>query len=222
MEQCWKYLKKINFFLYILVAWTLLGFSNIWLLPYRTNILVEKIFGFSYNDQTTLLILIVIPQLTYMVFCFPFGKLFDHFNFITMRIFINVLLIFYFGFFFFGTSLKFHILGSFFLGLAYSGGNIAWKMWINKMVPQKKYNALHEHSFRSDGNTNDCRASFRIDQPLPLWSEILREHFNHYDDNIHRHFSFFMAAREKKIYLLKDEYFDKKKTILSKYFYLKI
>ena len=139
-------LKQDKLFTYVLFAWMLLGFSNLWLLPYRTNILVEERFGFSYSESTVLLLLVVIPELVYIIFSIPLGMFFDRANFILLRIMINLTFMLYYIFFFFGDNLTFHILGSVCFGLARSGGNIAWKMWINKMVEKEKvalYMSIH-------------------------------------------------------------------------------
>ena len=130
--------KKDKLFLYVLIVWHIFGTANLWLLPYRTNLLAEASFGFNYSEGTILLLLVIIPEILFLLFNLPFAYLFDKFNFIVMRIGLNVLFLFYCLFFFLGSSFVFHLLGMVCYGLGRAGGSIAWKLWINKIVPKNK------------------------------------------------------------------------------------
>ena len=142
----WQTLKSDRIFSHLLTAWMFLGLANLWLLPYRTNLLVEERFGFAYSEQLVMIILVILPETAYILFSFPFAKLVDRINFIVARIIASSLFLLYFMFFFLGTNVVFHILGSIFFGLGRAGGNMAWKMSMNKMASPDKvslYMSIH-------------------------------------------------------------------------------
>ena len=143
MTQC---LKNDKLFIYVLISWFILGVGNLWLLPYRTNLLVEEKFGFNYSIQTTLFILVILPEITRMLFIPLFAFLFDRINFIFLRILLNSFLLFYSLLFFGGNHLWIHVLGMFFFGISKAGSSIAWRLWVNKFAPKKKvglYMSIH-------------------------------------------------------------------------------
>ncbi len=133
-----KILRKDSLFSYVLVAWSLLGIANLWLVSYRTNLLVEEKFGFNYDESVVILLLIIVPQITYLIFNYPMALFFDRYNFIFLRILINISMGLYIGFFFVSSSFYGQLVGAFFYGIFTSGGNLAWKLWVYKVVPSGK------------------------------------------------------------------------------------
>lgn len=141
--QC---LQNDRFFLLMNIAWFIMGFANLALLPYRTNLLMENEFGFNYSPDKVLFILIILPESIRIVTFFFFGKFFDKYNFLSFRVFVNLLLALYVLLFFFGNSTFFHTAGMAVYGLGHAGGAIAWKLWINKLVSKEKvllYMSVH-------------------------------------------------------------------------------
>ena len=145
-KAIFRCLKNDKIFLYMSMTWFIMGFANLALLPYRTNLLMEEKFGFSYSPEKVLFLLVVLPE-GIRVFSFIFsGKFFDKYKFISFRIVVNLLLSIYVLLFFFGNSWFFHVLGMVVYGLAHAGGSIAWKLWINKLVSRDKvplYMSVH-------------------------------------------------------------------------------
>jgi MFS family permease len=133
-------------FTYICVAWALIGTSSLWLLPYRTNILVEKSFGFCYSPKTVLFLLVILPEAIRILVMRIYAYFFDRINFIILRIVINIFFTLYIAFFFMGNSLFYHIIGMCFMGLGFGGGSLAWRLWVTKIAPRDKvpaYMAIH-------------------------------------------------------------------------------
>ena len=139
-------LKKDKLFMYILISWFLMGSANLWLITYRTNMLVEPQFGFTYGPERVVLLLVIVPEAVRLL-CIPvYVRLVDRVNFIVLRIILNIFFCLYIGCFFIGGQLIFHLLGVVFFGLAYGGGAIIWRLWINKYAPPGQsaaYMALH-------------------------------------------------------------------------------
>jgi hypothetical protein len=138
--------KSDKLFIFILISWFLMGSSNLWLITYRTNLLIEEQFGFSYRPETVLLLLYIIPESVRFLSIPMYVWLMDHINFIVLRIIINLLFGMYFAFFFIGQTFVFHLTGSIFFGIACGGGSIIWRLWINKLAPPGKspaYMSIH-------------------------------------------------------------------------------
>ncbi len=137
LKDLFYIIKNDKLFLYVVVVWHIFGTANLWLLPYRTNLLREERFGFNYDESTILILLVIIPEVLFIIFNIPFAYLFDKFNFIVIRIALNSILLLYCIFFFLGNSYTFHLLGMVCYGIGRAGGSIAWKLWVNKAVPKK-------------------------------------------------------------------------------------
>ncbi|BBM89237.1 hypothetical protein COTS27_00932 [Spirochaetota bacterium] len=139
-------LKKDRLFFTILISWMLLGFANLWTLPYRTNYLSEATFGFNYSQERVIFLLIVLPKAVQLVMTVPMSYIFDKINFLTLRVIINTILGLYMVLFFMGTSYKALVIGMILFGIASAGGSVGWKLWVNQMAPASKvgtYMAIH-------------------------------------------------------------------------------
>ncbi len=141
-----KILKNDKLFSYISAAWFLIGFANLWIMPFRTNLLVEAEFGFAYSPATVVFLTAIIPSLAQLISTPIWGHLFDNVNFITLRIWMVVFFIFYIAAFFIGQSYWLHILGMILFGIAIGGGHIAWNLWVTKIAKKNdvpSYMSVH-------------------------------------------------------------------------------
>ena len=145
-KQLIDILKNDHFFVKISFAWFLLGFANLWIMPYRVNVLIEPTFKFQYSVGLVLLLLNVIPEIFHLIFLPLFGKMFDKVNFIVARIVTATLFASSIASFFLGETLFLHLISSVFWGCAKAGGSIQWKLWVNKFAPANQvslYALLH-------------------------------------------------------------------------------
>lgn len=126
--------RKDPFFAYICFVWFLMGTANLWLAPYRVNLLLEKQFGFEYSSSQVLTLTAVIPFTVQLLFTPVFASLFDRVNFIALRITLNACFAFHFLFYFCLPWLWSQIVGMVFLGIAFGGGRIAWNLWVTKIA----------------------------------------------------------------------------------------
>jgi predicted MFS family arabinose efflux permease len=141
-----KVLTQDKLFSYICLAWFVLGAGNLWLYPYRTNYLMEASFGHELSAKETLFLVVVMPEAIRMATAPIYAFAFDRYNFVILRMLINIFFVFYCFIFFSSTSYIGVFAGSCFQGLAMGGGSIAWQLWVTRLAPtgqSSTYMAIH-------------------------------------------------------------------------------
>ena len=125
----------------MLLAWMILGFANLSLLPLRVEILANPTYGFNLANSEIIFITVVVFALARIVGLKVFGLFFERINFLTYRILINVLLFLailcYFNF----SSVWIIGLGSALFGFGMGGGNLAWNLWVTRIAPDERVSA---------------------------------------------------------------------------------
>jgi MFS family permease len=120
---------------WLIMIYMVMGFGNIMMLPLRVIILADPQYGFNKSPEFIAIVTAVIPPIMLFLFTPLWGRLFDRMNFYLLRTIINVfLLISILVFFLPGTTWGF-VTGAILLGLGFSGGNIAWSLWVTKLAP---------------------------------------------------------------------------------------
>lgn len=136
-------------FRWILGVYMVMGFGNIMMMPLRVIYLADPQYGFNKSPEFIAIITAVIPPIMLFLFTPIWGKLFDRMNFFLLRTILNIfLLLSILVYFLPGTTWGF-VGGSLLLGLAFSGGNIAWSLWVTKIAPPDRvadYMAGHTFS----------------------------------------------------------------------------
>jgi len=130
----------------LLVAWMLMGFGNLMLLPLRVDYLVEPRYGIEATATTITVLTVAVPSVMRLLFTTTFGRVFDRMSVFTLRIVLNVLFIAYVVCFFATTNMVMIWIGSIILGLALAGGDLMWTLWVTKFAPPHRtadYMGLH-------------------------------------------------------------------------------
>ena len=130
----------------ILLAWMLMGFGNLMLLPLRVDYLAEPQYGISASATTITILTVAVPSVMRLLTTSFFGRIFDRMSVFTIRILLNILFIGYVAAFFSTTSLVWLWIGSIILGLAFAGGDLMWLLWVTKFAPPGRtadYMGLH-------------------------------------------------------------------------------
>jgi MFS family permease len=129
-----------------LICWMLMGFANLMMLPLRVEYLANPQYNQAVSLATIALLTGVIPNLARLVLSPVWGYLFDHMNFFTLRIILNV------GFavgiltFFTSNTMTGLVLGAIVFGISNAGGDVAWSLWVTKFAPAGRvadYMAVH-------------------------------------------------------------------------------
>ncbi|PCJ55494.1 MAG: hypothetical protein COA79_20555 [Planctomycetota bacterium] len=141
-------LKDDPLFLKMLMIWFLFGFANLGINPLKVVFLMEEQYGFNYTLSQTTFLLGIIPAFTFLIFTPVMAHLFDKFNFIKLRILLNVFLGLSIITFFSIKNYYGFIASGILFGIGLAGGNIAWNLWITKLTtPEKSFSYMSIHQF---------------------------------------------------------------------------
>ncbi|MCS7060533.1 MAG: MFS transporter [Anaerolineae bacterium] len=141
-----KYVRDDRLFRNTLIVWMLMGFANLMMMPLRVEYLANPRYGLSLNAQSIALMTSIIPSLVRLVLSPVWGWLFDRMNFFVLRITVNMAFAIGIVAFFTGSSLPGLIAGSLVFGVAFSGGDVAWSLWVTKFAPPSRvadYMSVH-------------------------------------------------------------------------------
>lgn len=134
-----------------LIAWMLLGFANLMMLPLRVEYLANPKYdvtlrGAALSAELIAGFTVVLPNVARLIMNPVWGRLFDRMNFFVLRIVLN------FGFvvgilaFFTSDTLTGLAVGALLYGTATAGGDVAWSLWVTKFAPPDRvadYMAVH-------------------------------------------------------------------------------
>jgi len=130
---------------YLSAAWMLLGFGNLSTIPLRMEYVASAESGLAYSAQHVLYLLVVIPQAMALVGSVVWGRLFDRFDFLVLRIALNAVFMSSIVLFF-TPSLPLQVAGSLLYGMGMGGGAVQWNLWVTRYAPRGRtadYMAVH-------------------------------------------------------------------------------
>jgi MFS family permease len=135
-----RYARDDRVFRITLISWMFLGFATLMMLPLRVEYLANPEHGVTLKGAqlTTANIALltgVIPNIARLLVNPLWGWLFDRMNFFVLRITLNL------GFalgaisFFVGGTMPWLVVAAILFGLANSGADVAWGLWVIKFAP---------------------------------------------------------------------------------------
>lgn len=133
-----RYVKIDPLFRRTLICWMLMGFANLMMLPLRVEYLANPKYGWHVTVGMIALLTAVVPNLARLVMSPVWGYLFDHMNFFSLRVMLNI------GFaagilsFFLSNSLTGMVSGAIIFGISNAGGDVAWSLWVTKIAPPER------------------------------------------------------------------------------------
>jgi hypothetical protein len=129
-----------------LIAWMLMGFANLAMLPMRIEYLGNPRHGLALGASEIALLTLVIPNAARLVMSPIWGRLFDRMNFFSLRVTLNVGFAVGIGTFFMSSSTAGLVVAAILYGISTAGGDVAWGLWVTKVAPQEHvtdYMAVH-------------------------------------------------------------------------------
>ncbi|HEX7860643.1 MAG TPA: MFS transporter [Verrucomicrobiae bacterium] len=129
-----------------LIAWMLMGFANLMMIPMRVEMLANPKYGIVLNVGQIAFLTGVVPNVARILLSPLWGWLFDRANFFVLRVVLNL------GFaigiltFFTSDDMTGLVLGAIVFGVSNAGGDIAWSLWVTKFAPENRvadYMSVH-------------------------------------------------------------------------------
>jgi len=122
-------------FRYVLIAWFLFGAANLGLMPQRIEYITRPEYGLALGPAAVFLIVGVTVDAFRLLAVQVWAYLFDHFEFIKLRIVMTGFLLAWVLVYFNAESVPQLVAGAALQGCAFGGGSIAWTLWVTKFSP---------------------------------------------------------------------------------------
>lgn len=132
----------------LITAWMFMGFGNLMLMPLRVEYLAQEQYGIAATATVITVVTVAIPSVVRLVLTPIFGRIFDKAPVYVARITLNLIFVLYVLTFFSTSSMVMIVLGSVLLGVAFSGGDIMWNLWVTKFAtPDRVADYMGIHAF---------------------------------------------------------------------------
>ena len=156
-------------------AWFLFGLGSLLVAPLRILFLTEPRYGFDLPAVQVAFIAGTVPDIMRLV-CTPiWANLFDRFNFITVRVGLNLVSVLSIVLFFQLHSVPAAIVGSALMGAFNAGGMLAWSLWVTRFADRENTAAyMSVHTFATGmrmllGATIGIQLASRTGAELVAW-----------------------------------------------------
>jgi MFS family permease len=130
----------------LLMVWMVFGFGNLVSLALFVEYITHPLYGYHYGPKNVGLITGTVPMLAFIVFVVPWGMVFDRLPFYTVRALVNVFFIVGILIYYLGSGFMALCVGIALHGIARSGGEIIWTLWVTKFANSDKvveYMSVH-------------------------------------------------------------------------------
>jgi hypothetical protein len=144
-----RFVREDPVFRNALMAWMLMGFANLAMLPIRVEYLGNPRFGLGLSAAEIAWLTLIIPNAARWIMSPVWGRLFDRMNFFRLRITLNAGFAVGIATFFMSETPVGLIIGAVFYGISTAGGDVAWGLWVTKVAPPAHvtdYMAVHTFS----------------------------------------------------------------------------
>lgn len=141
-----RWVRQDRLFFWTLSAWMVMGFGNLMMLPLRIEYLSDSDTGVWLEAYQVALLTAVVPGVVRLAFVPIWGRIFDNFSLFRMRIVLNMFFALNVLIFFHTVSFWQLIFASVVFGIAHSGGDVAWNLWVTRLAPAGRaadYMAVH-------------------------------------------------------------------------------
>lgn len=144
-----RFVRTDGVFRRTLISWMFLGIGNLVMLPLRVELLARPDSeGVIRTAEGIALLTAVIPNVARLSTTLWWGRLFDRWNFFVLRALLNFLFAAAILAFFLGDRMWILVAGSVLYGLANSGGDVVWSLWVTKVtVPERVADYMAVHTF---------------------------------------------------------------------------
>ena len=141
-----RHVKTDRDFRALLTLWMFLGLGNMLGVSLFIEYVSNRVYGYDFSEFSVGMITTFVPETIYLLTVLLWGRLFDKWNFYFLRVTLNLLFVAGLLIFYLGDGTPCLVLGIAIHGIAKSGGNVVWSLWINKLAPPKhvaEYMSVH-------------------------------------------------------------------------------
>lgn len=141
-----RYAKTDALFRRLLICWMIFGVGNLMTLPLRVEYAANPKYGLNLSIGMVAMLTAVIPNVARLATTWVWGRLFDRINFFVVRALVNTGLALGIVIYFSSSTLTGLIWGSIVFGMATSGGEVVWSLWVTKFAPPERtadYMSVH-------------------------------------------------------------------------------
>jgi MFS family permease len=132
----------------LLKVWMVFGLGNLLSLALFVEYISNPVYGFAYDAKTVGIITSTVPMVVFIACVMPWGMVFDRLPFYSVRALVNVFFILAILIYFLGNSFFTLCLGIGLHGVARSGGNILWTLWVTRFADSERVvEYMSVHSF---------------------------------------------------------------------------
>lgn len=130
-----RWLREDRLFFWTLVSWMVMGFGNLMMVPLRIEYLSDRESGLWLEPDQVAIITAVVPGVMRLLFVPVWGRIFDSVSLFRLRIGLNFIFALHVLVFFNVRDYWALIISSSLFGIAHSGGDVAWNLWVTRLAP---------------------------------------------------------------------------------------
>lgn len=141
-----KYIWEDKTFGLILGGWMLMGLGNLMTIPIRIEYMANPAYGVNATNEQIAFTLVFLVSAARILSAFFWGRVFDHFNLIVVRVILNFFFLFSVFLFFQTDSLLVMGISTTMLGAGFGGAGIMWQLWVTKVTTPERvpaYMSIH-------------------------------------------------------------------------------
>jgi hypothetical protein len=113
----------------------LVGIGNLIAVSLLVEYLANPRHGIDLPEHQITWIIGIVPVICRLIFSYPWGILYDRFNFFALRATLNAVFAAAILTFFLSTTITGWTIGMALFGIANAGGNVTWSLWVTKLAP---------------------------------------------------------------------------------------
>ena len=145
---CFSHLRSDRVLRETIIAWNLLGFGNLMMIPLRVEYLANGRYGLSLSEVEIALLISTIPNTARLLSIGMWGRVFDKMNFFSLRMLLNFSFAIGTLSFFATNSWALLLCSAVLLGCTAAGGEVAWNLGVTKFTtPDKVPDYMAVHTF---------------------------------------------------------------------------
>lgn len=156
----------------LLVIWMVFGLGNLISWALFVEYISNPVYGFGFDAENVAIISSTVPMIVFIACVVPWGFVFDRLPFYSVRALVNLFFIAGILIFFLGGNWLALCIGIGLHGIARSGGNILWTLWVTRFADSERvleYMSVHTFLTGARGVVAPLIAFTAAEYLTPTW-----------------------------------------------------